>query len=70
VYAAQIFIHSFNETREREKRQLLAAKLENEQDIVAEFLFQESSATHPQRQESAALTHHVAEHCDELAESH
>lgn len=39
IYAAQI-IHTFNETREREKRQLLAAKLENEQDIVAEFLFQ------------------------------
>ncbi|MBL7924749.1 MAG: HAMP domain-containing histidine kinase [Bacteroidia bacterium] len=39
IYASQI-IYSFNETREREKRQLLAAKLENEQDIVAEFLLQ------------------------------
>lgn len=39
LYASQI-IYSFNETRERDKRQLLAAKLENEQDIVAEFLLQ------------------------------
>lgn len=40
VYASQM-IYSFNETRERNKRQLLAAKLENEQDIVAEFLLQQ-----------------------------
>lgn len=40
LYTAQI-IYSFNETREKEKRQLLAAKLENEQDIVAEFLLQQ-----------------------------
>ena len=39
LYAAQI-IFTFNEARERDKRQLLAAKLENEQDIVAEFLLQ------------------------------
>lgn len=40
VYTAQI-IYTFNETREKGKRQLLAAKLENEQDIVAEFLLQQ-----------------------------
>lgn len=40
VYASQI-IYTFNETREQNKRQLLAAKLENEQDIVAEFLLQQ-----------------------------
>ena len=40
VYTAQI-IYSFNETREKEKCQLFAAKLENEQDIVAEFLLQQ-----------------------------
>jgi two-component system, NtrC family, nitrogen regulation sensor histidine kinase NtrY len=39
LYTAQI-IYTFNETREKEKRQLLAARLENEQDIVAEFLLQ------------------------------
>lgn len=39
LYAAQM-IHSFNISREREKRQLLAARLENEQDLVAEYLFE------------------------------
>ncbi|MBK7888633.1 MAG: GHKL domain-containing protein [Bacteroidetes bacterium] len=39
LYAAQI-IYSFNEIREQQKRQLLAAQLENEQDVVAEFLLQ------------------------------
>ena len=38
LYAAQI-INEFNQTREREKRVLLAAKLENDQDLVAEYLF-------------------------------
>ncbi len=38
LYAAQI-INEFNHTREREKRILLASKLENEQDLVAEYLF-------------------------------
>jgi len=41
VYTAQI-IFSFNEIREKDKRQLLAAKLENDQDIVAEFLLQQA----------------------------
>lgn len=39
LYAAQI-IYSFNEIREQQKRQVLALQLENEQDIVAEFLLQ------------------------------
>lgn len=38
LYAAQI-INEFNYAREREKRLLLASKLENEQDLVAEYLF-------------------------------
>ncbi len=38
LYAAQI-IYAFNQTRERDKRLLLASKLENEQDLVAEYLF-------------------------------
>lgn len=37
IYAAQL-IHNYNRIREHDKRQLLAAKLENEQDLVAEFL--------------------------------
>ncbi len=40
IYAAQI-IYSFNITKEREKREIYAAKLENEQDIVAEYLFED-----------------------------
>ncbi len=43
LYAAQI-IYTFNETREQQKRQLLAAQLENEQDIVAEFLLQNTES--------------------------
>jgi signal transduction histidine kinase len=38
LYAAQM-IYSFNITKEHEKRQLLAAKIESEQDLVAEYLF-------------------------------
>lgn len=50
LYAAQM-IFSFNRIRETDKRQLLAAKLENEQDIVAEFLLQniENKLRHDQR---------------------
>jgi two-component system nitrogen regulation sensor histidine kinase NtrY len=36
IYAAQT-IYAFNQTREREKRKLIAEKLENEQDIIAEY---------------------------------
>lgn len=43
LYAAQI-IYSFNEIREQQKRQILAAQLENEQDIVAEFQLQNIEA--------------------------
>lgn len=39
LYAAQM-IFSFNHIRESDKRQLLAARLENEQDNIAEFLLQ------------------------------
>lgn len=38
LYAAQM-IYSFNIAKEHEKRQLLAAKTESEQDLVAEYLF-------------------------------
>ncbi len=38
VYAAQA-ISEFNQLREKESRKLLAVKLENEQDQVAEYLF-------------------------------
>jgi two-component system, NtrC family, nitrogen regulation sensor histidine kinase NtrY len=38
VYAAQM-IYTFNNTKENEKRELFAAKLENEQDLIAEYLF-------------------------------
>ncbi len=40
IYAAQI-IYSFNLTKEHEKRQLISARLENEQDLVAEYLFED-----------------------------
>jgi len=40
IYAAQI-IYSFNNTKENEKREFYAAKLENEQDLVAEYLFED-----------------------------
>ncbi len=43
LYASQI-IYSFNEIREQQKRQLLAAQLENEQDIIAEFLLQNTES--------------------------
>jgi two-component system, NtrC family, nitrogen regulation sensor histidine kinase NtrY len=39
LYAAQLIYH-YNRIREHDKRQLLAAKLENEQDLVAEFLME------------------------------
>ncbi len=38
IYAAQT-INDFNRLREKENRRLLAAKLENEQDHIAEYLF-------------------------------
>ena len=38
IYAAQT-ISEFNKLREKENRKLLAAKLENEQDQIAEYLF-------------------------------
>jgi two-component system nitrogen regulation sensor histidine kinase NtrY len=37
-YAAQT-IFEFNQTRERDTRKAIASKLENEQDIIAEYLF-------------------------------
>ncbi len=40
IYAAQI-IYEFNTTKEQERRTLLAARLENEHDLVAEYLFTE-----------------------------
>ena len=40
IYAAQI-INEFNTTKEQERRVLLASKMENEHDLVAEFLFDE-----------------------------
>ena len=40
IYAAQI-IYEFNTTKEQERRILLASKIENEHDLVAEFLFDE-----------------------------
>jgi signal transduction histidine kinase len=43
IYAAQL-IYNYNRIREHDKRQLLAAKLENEQDLVAEFLMDGLSA--------------------------
>ena len=38
IYAAQT-ISEFNKVREKENRKLLAGKLENEQDQIAEYLF-------------------------------
>ncbi len=40
IYAAQM-IYSFNDAKEKEKRELFAVKLENEQDLVAEYLFED-----------------------------
>lgn len=40
IYAAKT-IADFNDVKEKENRKLLAAKLENEHDLVAEYLFEE-----------------------------
>ncbi len=40
VYAAQI-IYEFNGTKEKERRILMASRLENQHDLVAEYLFKE-----------------------------
>ncbi|MEP7263233.1 MAG: ATP-binding protein [Bacteroidota bacterium] len=40
VYAAQI-VYEFNNTKENERRVLMASRLENQHDLVAEYLFRE-----------------------------
>lgn len=40
VYAAQI-VYEFNGTKEKERRVLMASRLENQHDLVAEYLFSE-----------------------------
>jgi two-component system, NtrC family, nitrogen regulation sensor histidine kinase NtrY len=40
VYAAQI-VYEFNGTKEKERRMLIASRLENQHDLVAEYLFRE-----------------------------
>jgi len=44
IFAAQT-ISDFNDKREKENRKLLAAKLENEQDQIAEYLFDDIAAS-------------------------
>jgi two-component system nitrogen regulation sensor histidine kinase NtrY len=43
VYAAKT-IADFNDVKEKESRKLLAVKLENEHDLVAEYLFEEAAS--------------------------
>lgn len=40
IYAAQI-VYEFNTTKENERRVLMASRLENQHDLVAEYLFKE-----------------------------
>ena len=56
LYAAQI-INEFNHTREHEKRILLASKLENEQDLVAEYLYDDVA----KRLQNDVSLHHFLE---------
>lgn len=64
LYAAQL-IYSYNMIREHDKRQLLAAKLENEQDLVAEFLLEDLSR---QISNDTILVRHVTEGAAGLTE--